>query len=423
MSSLVRSINHAVEQSLSINGMKWRLEAWRTGVPFPEIVIKHALVYRVEQVFLIHAQTGLMLEHVSAANLNLPDADIVSSMLAAIQDFVRDSFRPGEGATLRTFSVGEHTVQVEAGPRAVLAVVIRGEAPDAVLQRQQDTLETVHLEFAGQLADFNGDSAPFAPARHLLDDCLETVLSTDRVKKGNRVWLRWALPLALVLLIAGGLWIRSAMRWDRALAALRAEPGIVVVDADRGFGGWNISGLRDPAARDPRAVLAATGPVPETIDGKWEGYLSLNPAIVASRARHAVDSLRASIEEDRILFGAGSADIDQSEFAALTSLALKFRQLESAAAETGAQVDLELIGRTDPTGRTETNAALAERRPAAVATWLQSSGIPAAHLARNAIGTARPLTSPDSVEQARLNRSVSFRVKVTPSSPATGRKE
>ena len=421
MASLVRSINSAVEQSLSVNGMKWRVESWRTGVPYPEIVIKHALVYRVEQAFLVHAESGLLLEHVAAADLSVPDADLISSMLSAIQDFVRDSFRPGEGAMLRTFSVGDHTVQLEAGPRALLALVIRGQAPDEVLQRQQNVLETVHMEFAGPLADFNGDAAPFVPARTLLEDCLETVLSTES-KKGRGVWLRWAIPLALALVVLGTLWVRSALRWNRALDALRAEPGIVVVDADRSFGRWNISGMRDPAARDPRAVLAGIGIDAKELAGRWEGYLSLNPALVAARASHAADSLRATIEENRILFAPGSAALDQSAIALLSSLVFRYRQLEATAAQSGAQLKLELIGRTDPTGRDETNAALAEQRPAAVAAWLESSGISGNSLVRNPIATASPLMSQDSAEQARINRSVSFRVSMSPQLPVSGRR-
>ena len=421
MASLVRSINSAVEQSLSLNGMKWRVESWRTGVPYPELVIKHALVYRVEQAFLVHAETGILLEHVSAADLSVPEADLISSMLSAIQDFVHDSFKPAEGARLRTFSVGEHTVQVEAGPRALLAIVIRGQAPDEVLLRQQNVLETVHLEFAGPLADFNGDSAPFVPAKPLLEDCLETVLSTRSKEKGKRVWMRWVIPLAVVLIAVTALWMRSAIRWDRALTALRAEPGIVVVDADRGFGGWKISGLRDPAARDPRAVLAAAGIAPKELNGRWEGYLSLNPALVSARARRAADSLRASIEENRILFAPGSASLDGSATAMLSSLATRYRELENAARQSGSEVKLELIGRTDPTGRDETNAALAEQRPMEVARWLESSGIAATNLARNPIATGNPLASPDSAERARINRSVSFRVSMSPSRPDAGR--
>ncbi len=407
MSSLVRSINNAVEQSLSLQGMTWRVESWRTGVPYPQIVIKHALVYRVEQAFLVHAETGLLLEHVSAPELDLPDADLISSMLSAIQDFVRDSFRPGEGAMLRTFNVGEYTVQVEAGPRALLAVVIRGQAPDDVLRKQQDTLETVHLEFASQLADFNGDATPFVPSRPLLEDCLETVLTTSK-PKGKRAWLKWVIPLAIVVLILGGLWIKASLRWSRGLAALRAEPGIVVVDASRGWGGWHISGLRDPVAREPRDVLAAAGITPGALDEKWEPYLSLNPALVASRALRGVDSLRKAIQSDRILFAPGTSQLDETAIAKLTSLAVRYRELEQEAVQANGTVRLELIGRTDPSGTDATNATLAQKRVDAVAGWLESSGISPTRLGHNALATAQPIVLPDSSESARVNRSVSF---------------
>src|SRR5512141_1174315 len=74
MAGLVRSINRAVEHSLSVQGIKWRIEAWRTGARYADVVIKHSLIYRVEQVFLIHAETGLLLAHVTAPDLSVPEA-------------------------------------------------------------------------------------------------------------------------------------------------------------------------------------------------------------------------------------------------------------------------------------------------------------------------------------------------------------
>lgn len=420
MAGLVQSINAAVEQSLSVNGIKWRVESWRTGAPYHDIVIKHALVYRVEQAFLVHAETGLLLEHASAPDLSLPDADLISGMLTAIQDFVRDSFRPGEGATLRTFTVGDHTVQVEAGPRALIAVVIRGNAPESVLRKQQDALETVHMEFAGPLADFTGDSTPFIPARPLLQGCIETVLSTASKEKNRNAWMKWALPLALVVAVLGGLWIRSTMRWHRALNALRAEPGLVVVDASRGFGSWNISGLRDPIARDPAAVLAGVGVKDASLSGKWEGYLSLDPALVRSRARAAIDSLKQSVESQQILFASGSAELDAEAIAKLTSIASRYRRLEDEATRSGSSANVQLTGRTDPTGADGTNAALADRRVQSVARWLESSGIPISHIAPNAVAAREPLVAPDSIARARINRSVSFRVTFPPVQKANG---
>src|SRR4029078_13521421 len=128
----------------------------------------------------------------------------------------------------------------------------------------------------------------------------------------------------------------------RGLAALRAEPGIVVVDASRGWGGWHISGLRDPVAREPRDVLAAAGISPGACEEKWEPYLSLNPALVASRALRGVDSLRKAIQSDRILFAPGTSQLDETAIAKLTSLAVRYRELEQEAVLAGGGVRLQL---------------------------------------------------------------------------------
>lgn len=472
MSALVRSINSAVEHSFTPRGIRWRLESWRTGVPYAQIVIKHALVYRVEQAFLIHAETGLLLCHATAHDLRVPDADLISGMLTAIQDFVRDSFRPGEGATLRTFSVGEHTVQVEAGPQALLALVIRGEAPAEILRRQQDVLETAHVQFSGPLAEFAGDATPFEPARPLLEECLETVVDTGSGTSSRLRWLRWATPLLLVLailLVAGA---RARSRFARAIAAIDAEPGLVVVQSSRSWGNWDIAGLRDPLARTPEAVLAAAGLTPRSLAGRWDAYLSLDSAIVTARARavhglppaatvllrgdtlsvsgevplvalgslggtrsvagvsatvlsdvrvtlpEALDSLRRAVEAERVLFEPGSADLSGGEGMRARSIAGRIRGLTDGVVASGGRIHVRLVGRTDPTGTNETNQALAQWRVDRVAAIFAQAGVPVAALAQEAVATSRPLSSPDPREQARINRSVSFEVTVSAASGA-----
>ena len=51
-------LNQTLKYSLTWRGLKWRWEAWRTGRPFAEVVLRHTLVYQVEHVFLIHRHTG-----------------------------------------------------------------------------------------------------------------------------------------------------------------------------------------------------------------------------------------------------------------------------------------------------------------------------------------------------------------------------
>lgn len=466
MSALVRSINSAVEHSLSPRGIRWRLESWRTGVPYAQVVIRHALVYRVEQAFLIHSETGLLLAHATAPGLEVPDADLISGMLTAIQDFVRDSFRPGEGATLRTFSVGDHTVQVEAGPRALLALVIRGEAPETVLRKQQDTLETIHLQFASRLAEYSGDSSAFEAVHPLLEECLETVVDTSRHKPGL-LWLRWGIPVAagaaaLIIMMA-----RSNARFDRAVALIDNEPGLVVIDSRKGWRDWEISGLRDPQARAPQVVLAGAGLYPRNLLGRWEPYLSLDSGVVLSRARQQwelpastvlalsadtlrvageiplaslglirqgslppgvasvafdqarialpahLDSLRAGLLADRVLFAPGEAETSASERARIRMSAGRFRILSDSVTANAGEITLTIIGRTDPTGTNETNQALAQWRVDHVTAIFASAGARTDRVRGEPLATARPIPAPDSAVQARINRSVSFEIEVS----------
>ncbi len=473
MSALVRSINSAVEHSLSPRGIKWRIESWRTGVPYAQVVIKHALLYRVEEAFLIHAETGLLIAHATAPGLKMPDADLISGMLTAIQDFVRDSFRPGEGATLRTFSVGDHTVQVEAGPMALLALVIRGEAPEAILRKQQDTLETIHLQYAAPLAEFSGDMAPFESVHPLLEECLETVVDTGAHRRGRFLWMRWGIPLAIAAVALLAVLIRANTRFGRAVAALENEPGLVVIDAERGWRDWEISGLRDPAARAPQVVLAGVGLVPPALKGRWEPYMSLDSGVVVTRARQQwglpattllslrsdtltvsgelplsslgvirqrglppgvsnvivsdsrivlpphLDSIRLAIVEERVLFAPGIGEANLGERARARAVATQVRLLADSVGAQAGDLTLTIIGRTDPTGTNESNRALAQWRVDHVTAIFAALGVGPDRVRGEALATSRPLSAADSVMQARINRSVSFAIDVSTRPRAT----
>ena len=167
-------------------------------------------------------------------------------------------------------------------------------------------------------------------------------------------------------------------------------------------------------------MLAGRGVTPRSLTGSWEGYISLDREMVAARAKKALDSLKTLIESERVLFDAGSAALDARAVARLTTAVSQVAQLDQTAATAGQSVRLSLTGRTDASGADATNATLAEGRVEAVASVLEAAGIPRSRLVPEPVATSRPLTSPDPVNQARINRSVSFNVRLADASSDRG---
>jgi len=169
---LVRGLSNTLERAFSPRALVWRWQAWRTGKTFAEVILLHTLVYRVEQVFLIHRRDGLVLAHLSAPDVVTEDPEIVGGMLSAIEEYMRDSFGAGATETLSSLEIGELTAWIEQGPQALLAAVVRGVAPEEMRSVLQDTLERVHADLARELAAFTGDTTPFSCARPYLEECL-----------------------------------------------------------------------------------------------------------------------------------------------------------------------------------------------------------------------------------------------------------
>jgi outer membrane protein OmpA-like peptidoglycan-associated protein len=126
-----------------------------------------------------------------------------------------------------------------------------------------------------------------------------------------------------------------------------------------------------------------------------------------------LDSIRASLAAERVLFAPAAARVSLSGYAQIQSAAARFRILDDSVTASAADVTLTLVGRTDPTGSDETNQALAQWRVDRVAAIFAAAGVPTQRLRGEALATARPLVSPDIAEQARINRSVSFEIDVT----------
>jgi hypothetical protein len=317
LGAATESLSRTIDQTLTPRAIGWRLEAMRTGRSFGEIVLLRTLEYRVEQAYLIHRETGLLLLHEGSSGTSAPDAGLVSGMLTAIRDFARDSFDAQDD--LERFQLGELTVYVESGPMAVIAVVVRGTTPPDLHERLAGALEGVHRRFADDLRDYNGDPAAFEIAR---DDLNELLVASYRgapkpqpraAPKPRPAWRRpvvWGLAALLVFGIA---WLevtrRENARWGAFFETLRAQPGIVVTHVAHRDGTWVVEGLRDPFAPSLETLLEGSGLPATGVRSVLRPFVSLEPAFVLRRATDALQP-PASVQlrlENGILYAEGRA--------------------------------------------------------------------------------------------------------------------
>ena len=460
LESMIESLNETLERSFTVQGLKWRWEAFRTGRPLPQVILLRTLVYRVEQVFLIHRRTGLLLQHVSSTSAGVQDADMVSGMLTAIRDFVQDSFGGNREESLDSFKVGELTIRIEQGPEAVLA----------------EAIETIHLEQAEALVKFEGDATPFERARPRLEACLKTQQRSRAERapgaktRRARAFLRASL---VVLLIGVAVWsffaLQRGRRWGAYLERLSAEPGIAVTDSGRRNGRYYVTGLRDPLAADPAALLDSSKLGKGSVAAEWKPYQSLDSELVAARARRVlqppgtvtltaangvlaargsaphrwivearslsrafagvtrfddsgltdtdlaeIESLRKEIESQPITFDLASAELRPRDAGRLGELSRDLSRLAEAAGRVGRTVRVEVVGRGDSTGTEEVNRTISRLRAQRVASLLAAGDTRGVLFVPRGAGSSEPLRREMTDEDREINRSVTLSIGITP---------
>ncbi len=391
-----QSLNQIVEKSASWRAIRWRIEARVTGRPFAEILLSRSLLYSVEQVFLIHRESGVLLMHVAAKSAVVRDADMVSGMFTAIQDFVSDSFLES-GQELETIEVGHYKLWIQYGSKALLVGAVSGTAPVELNAVFRSALEKIHETLLAELDTFKqGDLSVFEPARPILESCL---LGQRAPVKRFR-WVLWLVLTAIVAVLAGLVFVevRNVRRWDAYVETLRQQPGIVVLRAEQHGGGGLVVGLKDPKAPVPDFGIDVA-----KVRYEWQPYLSLDTPFAAERELEADLKL---IRAGTIRFELASPDLPLAESGLIEDLAAAIKRVRKARPE----ARITITGHTDEVGDAETNSKLSVGRATTVKGALVAQGIPDHVFIVRGVGNSQPLRTGGTKWDQAANRSVSFRV-------------
>lgn len=311
LKKMLDSINSTLEHGFSPKRIGWRMQAMFSGKTYAEIVLSNAFIFRVRQVFLIHKKSGLLLNDVVETSQSFTqDADMVSSMLSAIKDFIQDSFGVENSTNeLNTINVGQFNIWIEQGPEAIIATIVDGDASSELREQMKDAIEKIHLKYSLDLKKFDGDTDVFTKTEPYLESCL---LSEQKATKKRKPF---ALIIIFVLLLLGLAYlsyvnIEKYMRMSDMEEVLNAEPGILITDEESRSGKTYFMGLKDPLSKNPFVIAKQFGFDTTDVNFELRSYISLDISLVLKRAYSILnppEKIKLRMEEQTLLIS-GEAD-------------------------------------------------------------------------------------------------------------------
>lgn len=431
LQQMLENFNQLLEESLSPKSLRWRFDAWRTGRSYSELVMLNTLEYRIEQVFVIHRETSLLIQHQLADLADAKDPDMVSSMFSAIQDFIEDSFSTDETNELNTLRLGDLTVVIQRGPAAIIAAVVRGRVPENLRADMVRLLESMHIKKRALLAEYSGDPDDFLD----LEPDVRKLLQAGKKEQAEKKFPWPAVAAILVAALAFGYWQWLGQQLineqRQQVAELAAAPGIVLLNADYSRKQLAVEFMADPDSVDPAAHLNLSHPE-YTVLIKSVPYLSMQPEVIAARAERiltpaantrlevadrkiiltgaataawleqaerqwprvsgaealdfsqltvltprldAIKALITDVESTVFQFETGSADLDP-ESPEFQILVRDFKDLLAKTNAYGASLAVDIVGYTDTSGTERVNRIIALNRAETLKLYLIDAGIP-----------------------------------------------
>lgn len=111
----------------------------------------------IEDVFLLYRRDGVLIRHEARRLRPDVDTDILSGMLTAVQQFVKDALRGDDYAELNEMTVGHMHILIGRGKWLVLAARIEGAGSEAWTVQIERCIQDMEDHHWDQLEDWDGD--------------------------------------------------------------------------------------------------------------------------------------------------------------------------------------------------------------------------------------------------------------------------
>ena len=125
----------------------------------------------IEDLFLLY-NDGRLIKHYTRRLKPSGDSDILSSMLAAVQDFVKESLTNDEEGGLEEIKIGKTRIFLQKGKYISIAIMIEGEDKEGIESQVKIALKRAETEHEAILKGWDGDMATVKPLNEVMNDLL-----------------------------------------------------------------------------------------------------------------------------------------------------------------------------------------------------------------------------------------------------------
>ncbi|MEG3839173.1 OmpA family protein [Microcoleus sp. herbarium14] len=199
MGEMMREINEKLESSLSPEGISRKFKAKFQGMSEAELLMQETTALTVKAVFLIQAESGLVISAVQHSEREQLESDMVAGMLTAIRAFVNDCIsQSGTIAEIDAIEYGTSTIVLEVAGSCYLAVVMQGETRQWFKYKMRAIFKNIVQKYGVQIQSFNGDPTT-VPAEVNLN--LQKLIDTDIKVKSPKLPILPIIGLAALGLI------------------------------------------------------------------------------------------------------------------------------------------------------------------------------------------------------------------------------
>jgi hypothetical protein len=233
-------------------GLRWRMEARKTGKTYTEIAFKSKYKFVLHHLVLNSKNTGVVLAHSSAEGFekSVAEPSKISLAQAARDACKKIAFTSGISG-IEKLTIDEYQLYTAHGVFCSLSCVTSGEVPDEFLVQFLQCTNNIEMDHNKALLNPLHNAGDFTGVDAQLTQLLAYVPVKEEavVAKKSSILPKLILWLLCLLLLAYIAWVYyNKHEKEKITDALHGNEGFVTlaVEGDT-YNGWQVRGMHDPS--------------------------------------------------------------------------------------------------------------------------------------------------------------------------------